>query len=1036
MSISSLFVRRPVMTTLVTVAVLVFGIKAYWDLPVSDLPNVDFPTIQVNASLPGANPETMASAVATPLERQFSTIAGLSSMSSSNTEGNTAVTLQFDLSRDLDGAAQDVQAAITQARGQLPPEMPSPPIYRKLNPALQPILYIALTSPTLPLYRLDDFGETLMAQRISMVPGVAQVAVFGSQKYAVHVQLDPRQLASRGIGIDGVAQAVSQANVNRPTGTLYGAHRQYTVQATGQLLDAAAYRPLIVTYRQGQPVRLRDLGRVVDSVENDKTAAWYIKQRSVVLAIQRQPGTNTVAVASAVRQLLPSFRDQLPASVSLHTLYDRSESIRASVRDVKFTLLLALCLVVLVIFLFLRSIPATVIPGVAMPVSLVGTFIVMYSMGFSLDNLSLLALTLSVGFVVDDAIVMLENVVRHVEQGKSVLQATREGAREIGFTIVSMTLSLAAVFIPLLFMGGIVGRLFREFAVTITAAVLVSGLVSLTLTPVMCSRLLRERGKKRHGRVFNWSERVYARVLGAYQRSLHLALRHRRSMIVFTGLILVAIGVLFSRIPKGFLPSEDTGQIFAFTQAAEGISFESMVAHQKAVADIIAADPNVAAFFSSVGARGGFTNSNQGVIFMHLLPAARRKLDANQIIAELRPKLARVPGIQVFMQNPPLIRVGGRLTKAQYQLTVMGSDTTMLYRGAAKLEAKMRALPGLVDVTSDLQIRSPIARVKIDRDRAAALGVSADQIERALGYAYAAGRVSTIYAPNNEYGVILELLPRFQRDPSALSLLHLRSSSGKQVPLASVARVVTGLGPATVNHTGQLPSVTISFNLEPGVALGDAVSRTRDLAKRTLPATLTTSFEGSAQAFESSLQGLGVLLVLAVLVIYVVLGILYESFIHPVTILSALPFAAFGALVSLLVFGQPVGLYAFVGIIMLVGLVKKNGIMMIDFALAAQREGKDARTAVVEACLVRFRPIMMTSLAALMGTLPIAVGFGAGSEARRPLGLAVVGGLLFSQFLTLFVTPVFFLYMDGLHRWLRRHLSRRRPARADGTVTR
>jgi HAE1 family hydrophobic/amphiphilic exporter-1 len=1022
MNFSALFIRRPIMTTLVMAAILIFGITAYRSLPVSDLPNVDFPTIQVSASLPGANPDTMAAAVATPLEKQFSTIAGLDSMSSTSTLGATSITLQFNLSRDLDGAAQDVQAAITQAQGNLPPDMPSPPSFRKVNPADSPILYIALTSPTLPLYTLDEYGETYMAERISMVPGVAQVLVYGSQQYAVRAQVDPTALASRGIGIDEVANALADANVNLPTGTLYGPHTAYTLQASGQLLDAAAYRPIIVAYRNGQPVRLSALGRVIDSVQNDKTAAWYIDQRSVVLAIQRQPGTNTVAVAGAVKDLLPTFQKQLPASVSLDLLYDRSDSIRASVNDVKFTLLITLALVVMVIFLFLRNLSSTIIPSLAMPMSIIGTFVVMSALGYSLDNLSLMALTLSVGFVVDDAIVMLENIVRHMEMGEGVMEAALNGSREIGFTILSMTLSLAAVFIPILFMGGILGRLFHEFAVTIGAAVLVSGVVSLTLTPMLTSRFLTPPKEAHHGRVYAASERAFEALLDFYRRTLAWALRRRRAVMVFSGVVLVATVVLFLKIPKGFIPSEDNGQIFTFTQAQEGISFDDMARHQKALMAVVQQDPNVKEFMSFYGSRGS-NAGNQGIMFMHLKPRSQRKLSVDQVIQELRPKLAKVPGIMAFMQNPPPIRIGGNLTKALYQFTVMGPDTSELYKYSEELAAKMRQIPELIDVNTDLLIRNPQVNVVIDRDKASAVGVTAQQVEQALNLAYGAQRVSTIYAPNNEYWVILELLPKYQQDPQALSLLYVRSSTGRLVPLDAIARLDRSVGPMAVNHTGQLPSVTISFNLKPGVSLGDALTKVQALARGVLPATLTTSFQGTAQAFESSLQGLGLLLLLAVLVIYIVLGILYESFIHPITILSALPFAAFGALVTLMIFNVELSIYAFVGVIMLVGLVKKNGIMMIDFALEAERtEGKAPADAIFEACQVRFRPIMMTTMAALFGTLPIALGVGAGSESRRPLGLAVVGGLLFSQFLTLYVTPVFFVYMDRLQirlsKWL------------------
>ena len=1022
MNISELFIKRPVMTTLVMLAILLFGITGYRLLPVNDLPNVDFPTIQVSATLPGASPETMASAVALPLEKQFSTIAGIDSMTSSSYLGSTSITLQFNLSRNLDGAALDVQSAISVAQGQLPQNMPNPPSYQKVNPADQPILYLALTSPTLPLNQLDEYGETMMAQRISMVSGVAQVMVYGSQKYAVRIQVDPNTLANKGIGMDEVGNAVTNGNVNLPTGTLYGAHTAYTVDTNGQLLDAAAYRPLIVAYRNGQPVRLGALGRVLDSVENDKTAAWYVDpksmERAIVLAIQRQPGTNTVEVVQSVRSLIPNFERQLPASTSLNVLYDRSESIRSSVSDVKFTLLLTLFLVILVIFLFLRNVSATVIPSLALPMSIVGTFAVMYLMGYSMDNLSLMALTLAVGFVVDDAIVMLENIVRHMEMGKSRTQAALDGSREVGFTILSMTFSLVAVFIPILFMGGILGRLFQEFAVTISMAILISGFVSITLTPMLSSRFLKHQSEVHHGRIYDMSERGFQWMLDRYEVGLKWSLAHRRLVMVFSAVVLIFTVWLFIAIPKGFLPSEDTSRAVAFTRATEGISFESMVRHQKEVMSIIQKNPDVEAFMSSAGSRG-FLASNQGICFMKFKPRSERKLSVDQEIEKLRPQLAQVPGIMTFIQNPPPIQIGGRVSQSLYQVTLQASNTDELYKYAPLMESKMRAMPGLLDVVSDLLLKNPQAEVAIDRDKAATLGVTAAQVEDALFYAYSDRQVSTIYAPNNTYRVIMDVLPQYQRDPEALSMLYVHSSSGQLVPLSAVARISQGLGPLSINHTGQLPSVTISFNLKPGVSLGDAVAQVQKLALQTLPATVTTSFQGTAQAFQSSMKGLGWLLLLAILVIYLVLGVLYESFIHPLTILSALPFAGFGALVTLLIFRVDLSIYAFVGIIMLVGLVKKNGIMMIDFALEAQRkEGKAPAEAIYEACVIRFRPIMMTTMAALMGTLPIALGLGAGAESRRPLGLAVVGGLIFSQFLTLFVTPVFYVYMDRFQTWL------------------
>ena len=1015
MNISALFIRRPVMTTLVMLGILMFGLMAYRLLPVSNLPNVDFPTIQVNASLPGASPETMASAVATPLEKQFSTIAGVDQMTSSSSLGNTNITLQFTLDRSIDAAAQDVQAAISKTLRQLPTGI-VPPSYQKVNPADQPIIYYAMSSNTLSLPELDEYAETFIAQRLSTVSGVAQVNVYGAAKYAVRIQLDPKALATRTIGIDEVADGVAAGNVNLPTGILWGPHRAYTVQANGQLRSAAEFGPLIVSYRNGAPVRLQDLGRVLDDVQDNKSAAWFNGSRAIVLAVQRQPGANTVDVAGRVRTVMATLKQLLPASVDLQLRSDRSESIRASLTDVKFTLFLTLALVVLVIFLFLRNLSATVIPSLALPFSLVGTFAVMYALDYSLDNLSMMALTLSVGFVVDDAIVMLENIVRHMEKGTPPMEAAFTGAREVGFTILSMTLSLAAVFIPVLFMGGIIGRLFHEFAVTIGASILVSGVVSLTLTPMLCSRFLQPPREAQHGRFYEASERVYERVLHAYENSLGWVMERRPAALGFSVLILVATVVLFVVVPKGFLPSEDNSQIFGTTETVQGTSFDDLVQHQQQVMAVLQQDPNVDATMSFLG--GG--QINQGRVFMQLKPRSQRDMSVDQLIRYFNRKLAGIPGIQVFLQNPPPIQIGGRRTKSLYQFTLQSPDTA-LYDYSSRLLTQLQKVPSLINVTSDLQISNPQATVTINRDRAAALGVTAEQIEEALYNAYGSRQVSTIYTSTNQYWVVMELLPEYQRDLSALSLLYIRSRSGPLVPLASLATLSSSAGPLTVNHAGQLPAVTISFDLREGVAIGTAVAEVQRVARQLLPASITTSFAGTAQAFQSSQTGLLALLILAVLVIYMVLGILYESFIHPLTILSALPFAGFGALLTLLIFRVDLSVYAFVGVIMLVGLVKKNGIMMIDFALEAQRnEGKSAHDAILQACSIRFRPIMMTTMAALMGTLPIALGVGVGSESRRPLGIAVVGGLAFSQFITLYVTPVIYTYLDALQQRLGR----------------
>src|SRR5689334_14082357 len=1019
MNFTTIFIKRPVMTTLVMIGILVFGIVAYRQLAVSDLPNVDFPTITVSATLPGTSPQTMAATVATPLEKAFSTIAGIDNMTSTSSLGQTQIVIQFALDRNIDAAAQDVQAAISQTIRQLPQGI-IPPSYQKTNPADAPILTLALTSTEVPLSTLDEFGETTLAQRLSMVGGVAQVLVYGAQKYAVRIQLDPSQLATRGIALEDVASAVTNQNVNMPTGVLWGPKTALTIQATGQLDNASAFKDLIVAYRNGAPVHLTELGRITDYVQNNKTASWYDGARSIVLAIQRQPGTNTVDVANKVKAALTKLQTEIPPSVKVSTLYDRSATIEASVKDVTFTLELTLVLVVLVIFLFLRNISATVIPSLALPMSIIGTFSVMYLLNYSLDNLSLMALTLAVGFVVDDAIVMLENIVRHLEMGKPRMEAAIDGAAEVGFTILSMTLSLAAVFIPFLFMGGIIGKLFHEFAVTIGVAILVSGFVSLTLTPMLSSRFLRSQHGQTHGRMYDATERFYARTLGVYERSLAWVMARRTATLVFSLVILVATAWLFWSTPKGLFPTDDTGQLLATTEAAEGVSFAALVAHQRDVAAVIARDPDVRSVTSSVGTTAA---ANQGQLTIDLQPIDRRKRSADDIARDLTRAVQNVPDIAVFVQNPPAISIGGLASKSLYQYTLQSGDINSLNAAARTLEGRLRQQAALTDVTSDLLIENPQVTVDIDRETAGQLGVSAMEIENTLYDAFGQRQVSTIYTSTNEYWVVMELLPQYQSDIPSLGKLWVRSNRGPLVLLSTVAKFVNSVGPVTVNHSGQLPSVTISFNLATGVSLGTGLKTVEREATQVLPANVAAGFSGLAQAFVTTQQGLVMLMILAVFVIYVILGVLYESFIHPITILSGLPFAAFGALVTLLLCRLDLDIYGFVGIIMLIGIVEKNAIMMIDFAIEAQRSGdRTPAEAILEAASVRFRPIMMTTMAALMGAIPIAVGWGAGASTRRPLGVAVVGGLAFSQLVTLYVTPVFYTYLDELQQ----RFSRRR----------
>jgi len=1030
---------RPVMTTLIMVALVVFGLIAYFTLPVNDLPAVDFPTISVSAGLPGANAETMASAVATPLEKQFNGIAGLESMNSTSATGTTAITLQFALDRSIDGAAQDVQAAIVAARAWLPASMPSPPTFRKVNPSDAPILYIALNSTTLPLYTVDEYAENVIAPRISMTSGVAQVQVMGSQIYAPHVQVDPRKLAAYGIGIDEVATAIRQANVNLPTGTLSGPDTAYNIRVNGQLYNAAAFMPLIITHKNGAPVRIRDVGTVIDSVQTDKVASWYNGSRAIILAVQRQPGTNTIEIVDAIKKMMPNFKAVLPGSVNLNVFYDRSLSIRRSVGDVKLTLLITVFLVILVIILALGSLSTTLIASVTLPIALISTFAAMKLFGFTLNNISLMALTLSVGFVVDDAIVVLENIVRHIEAGEPPLLAAVNGSREIGFTVVSMTVSLIAVFIPILLLGGIIGRLFFEFAVTISVAILISGFVSLSLTPMLCSRFLRPQEKK--GWLYNFSEAVFGRLLGFYDFTLKPALRHKIMVLVGFAVMLGATGYLLAVIPKGFMPSEDSGQIFGMTQAIEGVSFEEMKRHQLMLADIVRENGSVRGAMSSVGASGPNAAVNQGRIFMVLKMKSERPGHASidQVIQELRKKTANVPGISLFMQNLGGIRIGGQLTKAQYQVTLSGSELPELYKASRDFEAKLKAMPDLQDVNSDLQVKNLQLNVEIDRDKCARLGISVQSVQDALNSAYSARQVSVIYTPTNQYWVILEVEPRYMEDPSMLHWFNVRTATGQLIPLDTVARLERGAGPLLVNHLGQFPSVTVSFNLKPGVALSDAVGPVKELVAKGLPEDVTGSFQGTAQAFESSTKNLGILLLVSIIIIYLVLGILYESFIHPLTILSGLAPAGLGALLILLIFNLSLDVYGFLGLILLVGIVKKNAIMMIDFAIDVERQRNlTAEEAIYEACLVRFRPIMMTTLAAILGSLPIAIGLGEGAESRQTLGLTIVGGLLVSQLVTLYITPVFYIYLDRFQHYVNSRTAFRMPClrrfrKADGT---
>ena len=1016
MQLSMLSIRRPVMTCLLMAFFTLFGILAYRALPVSELPQIDFPTINVTASLSGASPETMASAVATPLEGQLATISGIDNISSSSSQGITRITLQFDLDRNIDAAALDVQSALSSAQRKLPQNMTSSPSMRKSNPADAPVFLIALHSDSLPISTVTEYAESKLAQSLSMLPGVAQVSVYGSKPYAVRIQADPDKLTAHNLGLDELATAVADNNVNQPLGDLDGEFRSLSLKSNGQLKNAAAYRKLVVAYRNGAPLYLSSIANVLDSEENTRVASWFIDKPGIILAVQRQAGANTISTVDAVRQALPQFQSILPDSIQMDILYDRSESIRASIHDVQFTLLLSCALVVLVIWLFLRNLSATVIPALAVPLSVLGAVPVMYLLNYSLDNLSLLALTLAVGFVVDDAIVMMENIVRHMEQGMGAMQAARKGAREIGFTILSMTLSLIAVFIPLLFMGGLMGRLLHEFAVTISAAIAVSGLVSLTLTPMLCSRVLRpEQATATQGRLSQWLERGFSTLTESYSVSLVAVLRHPR-WVMFTFFASIALTVLlYQQLPKDFLPSTDSGQITLTTKAAPDTSFATLSRMQQQVAEIVKADPNVAAFMSSVGSTGPNGSANGGSMTIRLVPREQR-LSADQVIAELRQKVNHIPGLSVYLRNPPSIRIGGMSTASEYQFTVQSNDFNELTQWHDRFLTAIRAIPGLRDVTSDQEIVGAGLSVAVDRDKLASYGLTYSQVETALQSAFAARQVSTIYADTDQYAVILEVLPERQQQAADLSRIRVRNNDGVLISLDTVASFKRQPQTLTVNHLGTLPAATISFNMSSGMALGDALKALDQVKEELLPpASVVTSLQGSAAAFASSQSGMMVLLVLALLVVYGVLGMLYESFVHPLTILSGLPSAGLGALLTLWLFQFPVTLYAFVGILLLIGIVKKNAIMMIDFALDRERDGMTPDDAIHQACLVRFRPIMMTSIAALAGALPIALGYGAGAELRQPLGVSIVGGLLLSQIVTLYLTPVIYHYLAPWH---------------------
>src|SRR6476646_5209940 len=1023
MNISETCIRRPVLTTLMTASLIVFGAFAYRLLPVAALPAVDFPTIQITATLPGASPETMAASVASPIERQLSTISGISSMTSSSSLGQTQITVQFDLGRNIDGASLDVQTALATAQRRLPVEMTTPPFFRKVNPGDFPVLYVSMRSDTMPLSAVDDYAETVLAPQISQLPGVAQVLVYGAQKFAVRVQVDPVAAAARNISLYDIRAVVAAANSSAPVGTLQGEKQAITLLATGAMRRAADYRDVVVAYRNGAPVKLDQIANVIDSVENDKVATWFNDSRAIVLAIQRQPDANTVDVVDRVRAALPAMRAQIPPAIQMAPLFDRSISIRAAVIDVQETLAIAISLVIMVIFLFLRKVSATIIPALAVPVSLIGTCAAMYAFGFSINNMTLLALTLSVGFVVDDAIVMLENIVRHIEGGMRPFEAALKGSREIGFTIVSITFSLIAVFIPVLLMGGMVGRVFREFAVSVAVAIIVSGFVSLTLTPMLCARVLgNHHGDEKQFFVLRWFERVFEWMLHTYQWTLDRVIAFKSIMLMVTIGTFFATIALYVVVPKGFFPQEDTGYIIGITEGATDISFPAISQLQRKVAEVVRADPSVQYVNSTTETGGPNSVGNSGRMLIALKP--RKERDSLQkILARLRQTANVVPGLAIYFQPIQNINLGGKLAKSQYQYTLQSNDTATLYRVTPEMREKISRIPGLLDVTTDLYVTNPQVSIEIDREKSAVYGLTVDQVRQELYNAFGVRQVATIYSPVNYYQVILETQPEFQIGPDDLARIYLKTSSGTTVPLSAVTRFERTVGPLQVNHQGQQPAVTISFNLAPGFSLGQAVDAIQNLERETrLPATITKGFPGTAQVFQDSLRGQGILILAESFAAYVVLGILYESFIHPITIISGLPSAGIGAILTLMLFRMDLSVIAMIGIVMLVGIVKKNAIMMIDFAIERRRVGLSAEAAIREAAVLRFRPIMMTTFAAIFGSLPIALGTGAGAELRQPLGVAVVGGLCLSQLLTLYITPVIYLYLDRFDRMTKRRI--------------